>query len=307
VCSSDLEESFYLTFYYLSPQEVARNVEHSAEFQSIAREFEIATSSPTRYNELVPEFHLMPELFSVDVELPPWAHNSAVDCVYLLRKALESDTVSAKLHSWIDLIWGFKQQGSEADLTFNTFVPSLYNGAKPEPEVLRVSGIVPHQLFQAPHPRRTKGLRGKDLLTGIRVLEISDVPIIFAKIFYETYLTYRVCFVNNAGEFVYVTFKYAGGPSGPKRAGSIPELVRAVSLDCVTETSRVPLEQFGDFSRPLLPSHFALSRSGLALVDGTKPSVSFVDPETGNRLDVNCHYGEANCVSDSNEWVVTQW
>jgi hypothetical protein len=179
------EKSFRLTSYYLTPQEVARYVDHSAGFQSIAQEFEIASSSLTRYHELVPELYLMPELFSLGVYLPRWAHNSAVDFVYLLRKALESDIVSAKLHSWIDLIWGFKQQGSDADLTFNTFVPSLYDGAKTERDVLRVSGIVPHQLFQSPHPTRTKGVRKKDILTGIRVLEISDVPIIFANILYE--------------------------------------------------------------------------------------------------------------------------
>jgi WD40 repeat protein len=76
-------------------------------------------------------------------------------------------------------------------------------------------------------------------------------------------------------------------------------------LDCIAETSRVPIANFADFSRPLRPSYFALFRRGLALVDATKPSVSFVDSATGSRVDVNCHYGEANCVSDSNEWVVT--
>jgi WD40 repeat protein len=76
-------------------------------------------------------------------------------------------------------------------------------------------------------------------------------------------------------------------------------------LDCVAETSRVQITNFGEFSRPLRPSHFALFRNGLAVVDGTKPSVSFVDLGTGIRLDVNCHYGEANCVSDSNGWVAT--
>lgn len=48
-----------------------------------------------------------------DVELPPWATN-AKDLVQKLRDALESDLVSDNLHNWIDLIFGYKQQGEEA-------------------------------------------------------------------------------------------------------------------------------------------------------------------------------------------------
>lgn len=40
------------------------------------------------------------------VELPPWAENP-VDFIHKHRKALESDHVSAHLHEWIDLIFGY--------------------------------------------------------------------------------------------------------------------------------------------------------------------------------------------------------
>ena len=55
-----------------------------------------------------------------DVELPPWA-SSAEDFVNINRQALESDFVSAHLHEWIDLIFGYKQLGPAAVEANNVF------------------------------------------------------------------------------------------------------------------------------------------------------------------------------------------
>jgi factor associated with neutral sphingomyelinase activation len=55
-----------------------------------------------------------------DVELPPWA-NSPEDFIKKMRAALESPFVSAKLHKWIDLIFGVKQRGSRAVDADNVF------------------------------------------------------------------------------------------------------------------------------------------------------------------------------------------
>lgn len=46
--------------------------------------------------------------------------------VGLCFQALESDFVSANLHHWIDLIFGFKQQGPAAVEAVNTFHPYFY-------------------------------------------------------------------------------------------------------------------------------------------------------------------------------------
>ena len=48
-----------------------------------------------------------------NVKLPPWALNQN-DFLRKMREALESDFVSANLHKWIDLIFGYKQRGQEA-------------------------------------------------------------------------------------------------------------------------------------------------------------------------------------------------
>ena len=45
------------------------------------------------------------------------------------HKALESDYVSAHLHEWIDLIFGYKQKGEESLKAHNVFHHLFYEGA----------------------------------------------------------------------------------------------------------------------------------------------------------------------------------
>ena len=63
------------------------------------------------------------------VALPPWA-SSPQQFVGLMRQALESDYVSARLHLWIDLIFGYKQRGSQAVQAKNVFFYLTYDGHK---------------------------------------------------------------------------------------------------------------------------------------------------------------------------------
>ena len=56
-----------------------------------------------------------------NVTLPRWA-KSPEHFIYTHRKALESDHVSDHLHEWIDLVFGYKQQGSEAERALNVFM-----------------------------------------------------------------------------------------------------------------------------------------------------------------------------------------
>ena len=110
-----------------------------------------------------------------DVVLPPWA-SSAEEFVRINRQALESDYVSEHLHEWIDLIFGYKQRGAEADKADNLFYHLTYEGAV---DVERIDdkvtkqgieaqianfGQTPAQLFPTkPHPRRRKAERSPDV------------------------------------------------------------------------------------------------------------------------------------------------
>ncbi|XP_066548903.1 WD repeat- and FYVE domain-containing protein 4 [Amia ocellicauda] len=132
--------------------------------------------------ELIPEFFYLPDFlvnsndFELgrmqdgtslgDVVLPPWAKGDPVEFIRLQREALESEYVSANLHLWIDLIFGFKQQGPSAVEAVNTFHPYFYAerlDADSMKDPLKKStilgfvsnfGQIPKQLFTKPHPPR---------------------------------------------------------------------------------------------------------------------------------------------------------
>ena len=94
-----------------------------------------------------------------------WA-SSADDFVRKHRAALESPYVSAHLHHWIDLIWGYKQRGKPAEEANNLFYHLTYEGAvkldEMEDEILKRAmkeqianfGQTPIQLFNKQHVER---------------------------------------------------------------------------------------------------------------------------------------------------------
>jgi WD40 repeat protein len=150
-------------------------------FHSIPATWAGVTSNAADVKELIPEWFYLPEMFTNDagidfgtkqhgekihdVVLPPWA-GSAGEFVRLHRAALESEYVSLNLHHWIDLIFGFKQQGRAALEANNVFFHLTYEGAididSIEDPILRESslsqienfGQTPSQLFTYAHPQR---------------------------------------------------------------------------------------------------------------------------------------------------------
>ena len=132
--------------------------------------------------ELIPEFFSIPNFLLNsnrldlgvtqngdvigDVLLPTWAHGDPVEFVNKHREALECRYVSEHLHEWIDLIFGYKQQGKEAEAAMNVFIHLTYAG---EVDIDAISdpvyrnavisqinnfGQTPNRLFTKPHPKR---------------------------------------------------------------------------------------------------------------------------------------------------------
>eukprot|EP01125_Pyxidicula_operculata_P005179 TRINITY_DN1880_c1_g2_i4.p1 TRINITY_DN1880_c1_g2~~TRINITY_DN1880_c1_g2_i4.p1 ORF type:complete len:2284 (+),score=559.04 TRINITY_DN1880_c1_g2_i4:47-6898(+) len=101
-----------------------------------------------------------------NVILPPWANGCPQNFVQINRKALESDYVSANLHHWIDLIFGYKQTGEAAEQSHNIFYYLTYEGAVDIDAIedplqrgaitsqIKNFGQTPVQILQTPHPRR---------------------------------------------------------------------------------------------------------------------------------------------------------
>jgi hypothetical protein len=151
-------------------------------FHSIADTWESCLTNPTDLKELIPEFFVGSGEFLLniddldlghrhsgerlhDVELPAWA-DSPRDYIRKHAKALESDYVSDHLHEWIDLIFGYKQQGEEAVEAENLFYYLTYEGSVNLETVRDVReraalesqiqefGQTPRQLFKTTHPAR---------------------------------------------------------------------------------------------------------------------------------------------------------
>uniref|UniRef100_A0A8C9TTE1 LPS responsive beige-like anchor protein n=1 Tax=Scleropages formosus TaxID=113540 RepID=A0A8C9TTE1_SCLFO len=160
-------------------------------FSSISRAWRNCQRDTSDVKELIPEFYYLPEMFVnsnnynlgvmedgtvvCDVELPPWA-KTPEDFVRINRMALESEFVSCQLHQWIDLIFGYKQQGPEASRALNVFYYLTYEGAvnlgaigdpvlrEAVEAQIRSFGQTPCQVLIEPHPPRSSAMQVTPLM-----------------------------------------------------------------------------------------------------------------------------------------------
>ncbi|KAA8580940.1 hypothetical protein FQN60_013898 [Etheostoma spectabile] len=151
-------------------------------FNSIGDTWKNCLEGATDFKELIPEFYgddcsFLENKRSLglgrrqngslvgDVVLPAWASDTR-DFLQKHKTALESQYVSENLHEWIDLVFGFKQKGSEAVAAHNVFHPLTYEGGidcdsieDPDQRIAMLTQILefgqtPKQLFTLPHPQR---------------------------------------------------------------------------------------------------------------------------------------------------------
>eukprot|EP00117_Sycon_ciliatum_P027901 scpid3277/ scgid22558/ WD repeat and FYVE domain-containing protein 3; Beach domain, WD repeat and FYVE domain-containing protein 1 len=152
-------------------------------FHSINEQWLSASSvNMADVKELIPEFFYLPDFLknsnkfrlgvkqngSVlnDVILPPWAKGDPNEFIRLHREALESRHVTAHLHEWIDLVFGYKQTGQASQEANNVYHHLFYEGAVNIEEIedrverqatvtfINNFGQMPKQLFKKPHPQK---------------------------------------------------------------------------------------------------------------------------------------------------------
>ncbi|KAF5453352.1 hypothetical protein F2P56_028258 [Juglans regia] len=150
-------------------------------FSDIAATWNGVLEDMSDVKELVPELFYLPEILTNEnaidfgttqlggqldsVKLPPWAANP-IDFIHKHRMALESEHVSAHLHEWIDLLFGYKQRGKEAILANNVFFYITYEGTVDIDKILdpvqqratqdqiAYFGQTPSQLLIVPHLKK---------------------------------------------------------------------------------------------------------------------------------------------------------
>jgi len=157
-------------------------------FLSVVNTFYNSTTQKTDVRELIPEFYYLPEMFLNindlnmgsledgyevnDIKTP--CHNNPFEFIMILKTVLESDIISYNLNNWIDLIFGYKSRGKEAELANNIFTQESYqeniniNKRKNKESLLRLVefGLIPNQIMSKECPKREKKeniIKGKEI------------------------------------------------------------------------------------------------------------------------------------------------
>ena len=146
-------------------------------FISVEKSFKNATTRSGDIREIIPEFFFLPEMFknlnnlnmdrkadSVNDAITP-CENNPYKFISTMRNVLENETISYTINNWIDLIFGYKAKGKEAEICKNVFSEESYqedvnlNEKKDKADYMRNAefGTIPNQLFNIKEfPKRDK-------------------------------------------------------------------------------------------------------------------------------------------------------
>jgi hypothetical protein len=262
-------------------------------FQSVPRSFSLLLTTAGSPRELSPEFFFLPEfLLNLDgndlgirtdeadlnsVELPGWS-NSPADFINKHMEILESDRCGQKINAWIDLIWGYKQNGEAAITAENTFDPLMYRSGSiidhTQISILQLVGQIPCQLFTTPHP-----VRGEYVPPNIGCL--SELPAPPSGIV-------QFCVEGNSVENLRI---FAIDQTG--KCFCVRRAQNQVILQCETVTSS---RQFISVSH----SEFAcltFDRSGILSLSLHKKRIIKIAHQV--------HVGAISCIASSGKYIVT--
>ena len=147
-------------------------------FISVDNSFFNSITQKTDVRELIPEFFYLPEMFRNinklnmgklesgeevnDVKTP--CNDNPYDFIMTMKSVLESNQLSKNIQNWIDLIFGYKSRGKEAENAKNLFTEASYQESIDITKVdnkesyLRMVefGLIPSQVMNKECPKRDK-------------------------------------------------------------------------------------------------------------------------------------------------------
>ena len=147
-------------------------------FLSVVKSFNNSISQKTDVRELIPEFFYLPELFlnindinlgkqednSIVYNVNTPCRNNAYCFIEMMKRIFESDRISSYLNYWVDLIFGYKVKGKDAENAKNIFTEASYqeninlkNIENKEAYLRMVEfGLIPNQILSKECPKREK-------------------------------------------------------------------------------------------------------------------------------------------------------
>jgi len=172
-------------------------------FISVENSFYNSTTQKTDVRELIPEFYYLPEIFlnvndlnmgklengQVVSDIATPCNNSPYEFVLTMRTILESDEISNTIQNWVDLIFGSKSRGKEAENANNLFTEASYQEnidiqkVENKESYLRMVefGLIPTQIMNKDCLKREKKddlIKGKEITDPEAILNIYNCKLI---------------------------------------------------------------------------------------------------------------------------------
>ena len=145
-------------------------------FLSVNKSFNNSISQKTDVRELIPEFFYMPEMFLNinDINLGKQEDNSIVynvitpcgnnsySFIEIMKRIFENEKISSNLNNWVDIIFGYKAKGKDAENAKNLYTEASYQESVNLDKIEEKSsylrsvefGLIPSQVMNKECPKR---------------------------------------------------------------------------------------------------------------------------------------------------------